>query len=115
MEIITSHNKAVRVSSETIIVAGSGRSGTTWLGLRPYFSPDKDYPEWRPFIEKVLSGKIENELIDYDKHRMNASKTPKGILLKQIRANGMLAWIDEIFAAKSSLLCAILMQSYPQG
>lgn len=110
-----------------IIVAGSGRSGTTWLGniiagdeyrilfepfdfrhvpeatglgLRPYFRPNQDYPQWRPFIEKVLSGRIGNEWVDQDRKRLDPSKYSDKILVKEIRANGMLAWMDKNFHCK---------------
>jgi len=113
--------------SNTLIVAGSGRSGTTWLGniiagdeyriifepfdfrhvpeavglgLRPYFNADGDYPQWRPFIKKVLSGNIENEWVDRDRPRLNPSKKPKGILIKEIRANGLLAWLNRNYGCR---------------
>jgi hypothetical protein len=70
------------------------------LGLRPYFRPDKDYPEWHNFIESVLSGSIENEWIDQDRQRLNPSKNPKGILIKDIRANGLLAWLNKYYGCR---------------
>ncbi len=111
----------------TIIVAGSGRSGTTWLGniiagdeyriifepfdyrhvpeavglgLRPYFRPNQDYPKWHNFMERVLSGNIENAWIDQDRQRLDPSRNPKGILIKEIRANGLLAWLNKSYGCK---------------
>lgn len=76
-------------TKNTIIVAGSGRSGTTWLGdilnyknnyrvlfepfhkqktkewnvpyLRTYLNPEKEYPEYANKIKTILSGKVSNE------------------------------------------------------
>jgi hypothetical protein len=110
--------------SNIIIVAGSGRSGTTWLGniiagdeyriifepfdyrhvpeaeglgLRPYFRPDEDYPRWHPFMEKALSGAICNEWVDQDRGRLNPARDSGKILVKDIRVNGLLGWIDKNF------------------
>lgn len=107
--------------SQTIILAGSGRSGTTWLGniiaanpnvriifepfdyrhvpqagclpLRPYARLNESYPEWEPFVRQVLQGRIENEWINRQGKRWWAWRR----LIKEIRANLMLAWIDRMF------------------
>jgi hypothetical protein len=114
-----------------IILAGSGRSGTTWLGniiagddirilfepfderhvpelkglgLRPYFDPGKEYSDWRPLIEKVLSGELKNPWIDQDAGRFNPERDSGRILIKEIRANGMLAWISRNYGCKIAYL-----------
>jgi hypothetical protein len=129
----------MRRYSGTIIVAGSGRSGTTWLGniiagdeyrilfepfdqrrvpefsglsLRPYFRPTRDYPQWRPMIEKVIKGDIANEWVDQDLARLDGSRAPAGVLIKEIRANGVLAWLERNFGCKIVFLlrhpCAVI-------
>ncbi|MGE3538795.1 MAG: hypothetical protein AB7N91_15355 [Candidatus Tectimicrobiota bacterium] len=108
---------------KVILVAGSGRSGTTWLGniiagdewrilfepfnerrvpavaglgLRPYFHPTAAYPQWHPVIERVLRGHITNAWTDKDRPRLKVSQSA-GLLIKEIRVNGMLAWLDHHF------------------
>jgi len=106
---------------KTILLAGSGRSGTTWLAniiaacpgfgiifepfdhrkvveakefpLRAYLRPEGDYPEYKTFVQKVLSGKIHNVWTDREKNNFLIWK----YLLKTIRANLMLAWINRVF------------------
>ncbi len=102
----------------TILIAGSGRSGTTWLAniiaacqgfgiifepfdyrkvpeakdfsLRTYLRPGGNYPEKKEFVEKVLSGRIHNTWTD----RENKNFLIWKYLVKSIRANLFLAWID---------------------
>lgn len=108
----------------TIILAGSGRSGTTWLGniiaanpnmrilfepfdyrrvpeakvlpLLAYARPNETYPEWTNFMYKALTGQIENEWINQQGKRRWAWKR----LIKAIRVNMMLGWIDQNFNPK---------------
>ncbi|MCB0193222.1 MAG: sulfotransferase [Anaerolineae bacterium] len=110
--------------SNTIILAGSGRSGTTWLGniiaanpnmrilfepfdyrrvpeakvlpLLAYARPTAPYPEWFNFVYKALAGQIGNEWINQQGTRKWAWKR----LVKAIRVNMMLGWIDKNFKPK---------------
>jgi hypothetical protein len=106
---------------KTILLSGSGRSGTTWLAniitashgfgyifepfdhrkvkeakhlpLRTYMRPEENYPERAEFVKRVLSGKIHNSWTDRDNKNFFVWK----YLVKSIRANLMLAWIDRNF------------------
>ena len=109
--------------SKTIIVAGSGRSGTTWLGniiaadlrfrtifepfnarrvpeakaagisLRPYCPLGEECPSLYHFTQRALTGKLRNKWVDRQGRRFWAWR----FLLKTIRATLLLAWIDENF------------------
>ncbi len=109
--------------SKTIIVAGSGRSGTTWLGdiiaadwsfrtifepfdarkvpeakaagisLRPYCSLREECPALYNFTQRTLAGKLRNKWVDKQGRRFWARR----FVLKTIRATLLLAWIDENF------------------
>ena len=45
----------------------------------------------------MLSGKIGNEWIDQDRGRLNSARDSGKILVKDIRVNGLLGWIDKNF------------------
>lgn len=103
---------------QTILVSGSGRSGTTWLAniitacpgfgyifepfdhrklpeakifpLRTYMRPEENHPERAEFVKRVLGGKIHNSWTDRENKNFFVWK----YLIKSIRANLMLAWID---------------------
>ena len=105
----------------SILVAGTARSGTTWLGdliasqipsriLFEPFNPDlvSDYrhfpyfqymrpgtenPEFYAFAQKVFTGEIRNGWID----RHNERLISKVRLVKEIRANLALKWLNENF------------------
>lgn len=105
----------------TFFLSGSGRSGTTWLAniigsspgvgiifepfdhrkvyeaknfsLRDYLRPRENYPEKKAFVERVLRGNVHNAWID----RENKNFLIWKYLIKSIRANLMLAWIDYNF------------------
>lgn len=106
---------------DAIVLAGSGRSGTTWLGniiaasptvgilfepfdrrrvpdaalfpLRPYARPDGHYAAWEPVVGQILRGEIRNEWIN----REGKSWWERKRLIKEIRANLMLGWLSEKF------------------
>lgn len=106
---------------KTILLTGCGRSGTTWLGniiaacrgfgsvfepfdyrkvpqagdlpLHAYLRPQGNYPQYKPFIEHVLGARIHNAWIDME----NCKIVRWRYLVKAIRANMMLAWIDRTF------------------
>jgi hypothetical protein len=103
------------------VLAGSGRSGTTWLGnilaagparrvvfepfdyrkvpeaaslpLRPYARPDGHYPQWEKAARLALTGRLDNGWVNQEGRRWWAWR----VLVKEIRANLMLGWIHERF------------------
>ena len=105
----------------SILVAGTARSGTTWLAdliasqipsriLFEPFNPDlvSDYcrfhyfqymrpgtenPEFYAFANKVFTGKIRNHWVD----RQNERIISKFRLVKEIRANLALKWLHDNF------------------
>jgi len=114
-------------SGDHIIVAGSGRSGTTWLGniiagddrriifepfecrrvpeffdlgLRPYFPPCEQFPQWHPKVAALCAGHIKNAWTDQDCNRLDAARYTGGVVIKEIRANGMLGWLSNNFPFK---------------
>ena len=105
----------------SILVAGTARSGTTWLGdliasqipsrilfepFNPnlvgdyrhfhyfqYMRPGTENPEFFAFAQKVFTGEIRNRWID----RQNERIISKFRLVKEIRANLALKWLHENF------------------
>ncbi|MBJ6801041.1 sulfotransferase domain-containing protein [Geomonas propionica] len=114
-------------ATDIIIVAGSGRSGTTWLGnviagddrriifepfecrrvtefaelgMRPYFPATEPQPQWHPKVEALFSGRIGNDWTDQDRKRLAPERDTGGVVIKEIRANGMLAWLSNNFPCR---------------
>lgn len=107
--------------ADAILLAGSGRSGTTWIsniitanrnvrvifepfkqdrvpeaaGLpsRQYARPFGTYPDLELLARATLSGQISNEWVNREGYRWWAGR----LLVKAIRATLMLAWIDTTF------------------
>ena len=105
----------------SILVAGTARSGTTWLGdliasqlpsriLFEPFNPDRvpDYrhfhyfqymrpgtenPEFYGFAQKVFTGEIRSRWIDHQNEKIIS----KFRLVKEIRANLALKWLHDNF------------------
>jgi hypothetical protein len=123
---------------KSILVAGTARSGTTWLGdilasqipsriLFEPFNPElvseyRDFhyfhymrPEWEnrelhTFARKVFTGEIRNHWID----RQNENIFPKYRLIKEIRANLLLKWLHVRFPEVPTLFllrhpCAVVL------
>lgn len=114
------------LTDQTIILAGSGRSGTTWLGniiaanpnigilfepfdnrrvpevaplkLINYAREDGSYPQWEPVVKDALTGKITNDWVNQQKRRTHMFVRKH--LVKAIRANLMLGWISNLFQPK---------------
>ncbi len=106
---------------KTVILAGCGRSGTTWLGeamnyrnaFRMMFEPfyPARVPElkdlWRPqqylrpgaagpgpdLARRILEGRIRNEWVDQFNRRSVASRR----LIKEVRLNLSLRWIRDAY------------------
>lgn len=106
---------------KSILVAGTARSGTTWLGdliasqircrilfepfnpnLVPeyrgfryfqYMRPGTENAEFCAFARKVFTGEIRNRWIDHQ----NEQIFPKYRLIKEIRANLALKWLHDHF------------------
>lgn len=107
-----------RDPSQAIVLAGSGRSGTTWLGniiaasphvdtifepldrrrvpeagslpLRPYARREEESPQLEAYLRQVLRGRVSNEWVN------RAGRRPWGwrTLVKTIRGTLLLDWID---------------------
>ena len=105
----------------TTLLAGSGRSGTTWLGeildrhhdhrvifeplrasLVPavahfahsqYIRPGDDDPRWVDPVERILRGRLRNRWADHQNHVHVARRR----LVKEIRANNLLKWVKVRF------------------
>jgi hypothetical protein len=105
----------------SILVAGTARSGTTWLAdlissqipsrllfepFNPdlvssyrgfhyfqYMRPGTENPEFHAFAQKVFTGKIRNHWIDHQNERIIS----KFRLVKEIRANLALKWLHDHF------------------
>ena len=130
--------------SRSILVAGTARSGTTWLadliasqipsrilfepfhpGLVPdyrlfhyfqYMRPGTENPEFYAFAEKVFTGKIRNSWID----RQNEKIISKFRLVKEIRANLALKWLHDHFPEVSIVFiirhpCAVVSSRMELG
>ncbi len=128
----------------SILVAGTARSGTTWLGdliamqipcrvmfepfnpnLVPQFSgfhyfqylrSDQENPEFYAYAQKLFSGEIRNRWID---HR-NECLFPKVRLIKEIRANLALKWVHDHFPQVPILVivrhpCAVVLSRMELG
>ena len=106
---------------KSILIAGTARSGTTWLGdliasqlpsrilfepFNPdhvqeyrgfqyfqYMRPGTENPEFCAFARKVLSGKIRNDWIDHQNERIHSEFR----LIKEIRINLALKWLHDNF------------------
>ena len=128
----------------SILIAGTARSGTTWLGdliasqlpcrmmfepfnpdLVPeyrgfsyfqYMRPDKGNPEFYHFAQKVFTGEIRNSWID----RQNERIVSKYRLIKEIRANLALKWLYDSFPGVPILFlvrhpCAVVLSRMELG
>ena len=106
---------------KSIVVAGTARSGTTWLGdlissqvpsrilfepfhpgLVPeyrgfnyfqYMRPGTENPKFQAFAQKVFTGEIRNHWIDRQNERIFSHIR----LVKEIRANLALKWLHDHF------------------
>lgn len=104
-----------------IVLAGSGRSGTTWLGniiaanpnmqtifepfdarrvpeagqlpLRPYARPYEARPAWAAFTRRALTGQLHNRWVNRQGRRPWAWRQ----LVKTIRTTLLLGWIEAHF------------------
>lgn len=128
----------------SILVAGTARSGTTWLGdliasqlpsrilfepFHPdlvsdyrrfhyfqYMRPGTENPEFYAFARKVFTGEIRNRWID----RQNERIISKFRLVKEIRANLALKWLYDNFPEVPILFivrhpCAVVLSRMELG
>jgi hypothetical protein len=128
----------------TLLVAGTARSGTTWLAeliasqipsrilfepfnpeLVPdyrrfhyfqYMRPGTEDPEFHGFARKVFTGKIRNQWIDGHNERIIS----KFRLVKEIRANLALKWLHDDFPDVPILFiirhpCAVVLSRMELG
>lgn len=131
-------------ANRSIVVAGTGRSGTTWLAdilssqipcrvmFEPFHSryvedfqrfnyfqymrPDASNPELRDYCEKVFTGRIRHAWID----REVAHLRPRYRLIKEIRANLFLKWAKNQFPGIPFLFvirhpCAVVLSRLQLG
>ncbi|MBI5841417.1 MAG: sulfotransferase domain-containing protein [Chloroflexi bacterium] len=133
--------------TNSILLAGSGRSGTTWLAglicgsrkgvqeifepIHPtisaeirkltgfdekdpyvrslYLRPHESYPQWEDLWHRILTGGFRNYWTDYHERW---SYFPSIYLVKEIRANLMLGYIDLNFKPKIVFIirhpCAVI-------
>jgi hypothetical protein len=115
------YRDSIRDTSKAILVAGAGRSGSTWLAeiigsqlscrlmFEPFHSrlvegynrfeyfqymrPSEESEPLRSFVESVFSGQIRNPWIDKYVERLS----PQYRLIKEIRACLFLRWIHDRF------------------
>lgn len=130
--------------SRSILVAGAGRSGTTWLAtiissqvpcrimFEPfcterikefagfnhfqYVRPSSEYPALLSYCRRVFTGDIRNPWIDRKVDRIHSSHR----LIKAIRANLFLKWIHESFPDLPILFiirhpCAVVLSRMRMG
>jgi len=128
----------------SILVAGTARSGTTWLAdliasqipsrilfepfnpdlvsdYRPfhyfqYMRPGTENPEFYAFAQKVFTGEIRNRRID----RQNERVFSKIRLIKEIRANLALKWLHDHFSEVPIVFimrhpCAVILSRMELG
>lgn len=129
---------------KAIILAGTGRSGTTWLGeilmnllnyrlmfepFNPtkvnlfkdmpnkfYIPPNEDNEEYFGKFEQILTGSVGNRWINQD----NRVFKPKGRIIKTIRANLFLKWLRNNFPSVPIVFilrhpCAVVLSRYRKG
>lgn len=113
---------------DTTLVAGSGRSGTTWLSTlinhdneyrfifepfhpakvapcegflrKQYLRPEDDREMYLAAAEKILSGKVRSRWAD----RFNRKLVARKRLVKDIRANLLLGWLRHNFPGMPTVL-----------
>jgi hypothetical protein len=131
-------------TKKNIFVAGTARSGTTWLGdviasqmpcrimfepfnpdLVPeysdfnyfqYIHPDSENPDFYTFAQKIFTGKIRNRWIDHQNERIFSEYR----LIKEIRANLVLKWLYDHFPEISMIFlirhpCAVVASRMELG
>ena len=129
---------------KSIVVTGTGRSGTTWLAeilmnilkyrlifepFNPrkvkicknfpnklYLTSDDDNVEYIKIFKKILSGKIRNIWINQD----NRVFRPKGRIVKSIRANLFLGFLRKNFPSIPIVCilrhpCAVVLSRFQKG
>ena len=129
--------------ARSILVAGTARSGTTWLAniidaqlgcrilfepfhpkveayeadqLFPYVRPGEQAPRLHQYAERVLRGQIRDPWIDSEATRL----WPKYRLIKDVRLNLVLKWFCDTFPEVPVLLivrhpCAVVLSRMEAG
>jgi hypothetical protein len=129
--------KPIRQTSEelsrTWVLAGSGRSGTSWLaemlvaaldyrylwepfhpdqwpvlqgllpGRSPFLPPEEENPRLEAVVEQVLSGHLNRPWVN-SRSPLGRLRPYPGRVIKDIRINGMLAWMVRHFPEPHYLL-----------
>ena len=116
--------------SDTIIISGSPRAGTTWLmevisilpnyktifeplhkgwfpevekiglGDRPYLPPDKKSPKIYDYFEHTLTGRILSRLPHFPLYDIPKRLISNKLIVKFVRANRLLPWIAKNFKVR---------------
>lgn len=126
-----------RQEEDSILVAGTARSGTTWLGdllaepsgrilfepfhsgkipelhglsYFPYLRPNEENPQLTAFCHKVFMGTIRHRWIDREIRTLR----PTFRVIKEVRANLFLKWLHTQFPHVAQLLiirhpCAVVL------
>ena len=125
---MTKRSEVEEATNDTVIVAGTGRSGTTWLAdiinfrdeyrvmfepfhhqrvdavshfkSRQYLRDDNREIEYLEPVELILAGRVRSKWID----RFNGKVAPKKRLVKDIRVNLLLKWMRSNFLQMPMIL-----------
>lgn len=119
-------------TADTILLTGSPRSGTTWLGVilsiskgyamitepfhlstpglreagfswRTYVDPNSPWPSGKRVVGAILSGKNLNPGMLRDNSLMQLLLS-KRLVIKSVRANRLLPWIDQHYQLRGIVL-----------
>lgn len=133
-QLLQDHNRRI---ADSILVAGTARSGTTWLGdllaesqgrilfepfhsgkieelggfsYFPYLRPDEEAERLQVYCRRVFSGSIRHPWIDREVTHIR----PTFRVIKEIRANLFLKWLHAHFPEVPQLLivrhpCAVVL------
>jgi hypothetical protein len=128
---------------DSILVAGTARSGSTWLGdilagsngrilfepfhsrkittiknlsYFPYLPPDEENPQLKAYCEQVFSGAVRHPWVDREVSQLR----PAFRVIKEIRANLFLKWLHTHFPQVPQLLivrhpCAVALSRRQLG
>jgi hypothetical protein len=133
-----------RDPSASVVVAGSARSGTTWLGdviadaaharvvfeplhhelvrdfrsigAFPYRRPEDGDPELQAFCERMLAGSLRGPWVDREVERLFTRRR----VVKEVRGNLLLAWLTRRFPRVPVILvvrhpCAVVASRMALG
>jgi len=135
--------RPVELQARPVLVVGMGRSGTTWLASIINNHPDIRYV-WEPFNPRMVPQaspldpfrylRVGECAVPYERHlwdivagrlenrwtrRYQAREWGNRVLIKSIRLNLKLAWVDELLQPRIVLLvrhpCAVALSRAKRG